>query len=61
MARMTKDEAEELVHMIKDLCELEDGLTSWEVQFVEDISHRTTINLSDKQVEKIRDLHEEHC
>jgi hypothetical protein len=47
--------------MLDELLALESGLTEWELEFVENISHRERpLELSDKQREKLRGLWEKH-
>jgi hypothetical protein len=53
---------EDLVWMVEALCEIEEGLTDWEVEFVENTSHRIPrYAYGDKQAEKVAELYEKHC
>jgi len=47
--------------MVEDLCEVESGLTDWEVQFVEGMARLDECFMSPSQVEKVKELHEYHC
>lgn len=38
---------------VQELCELEDGLTSWEVNFVDDLSHQDPGSFTMKQMEHV--------
>lgn len=44
---------------VEALCELEDGLSDWEMKFVDDIANRIKSNqpLSQKQMDKIDSIH----
>lgn len=54
--------SEEQQRMLTDLLDLEDGLNDWEVEFVEDLSHRPPDrDLSDKQADKLQQIYNEHC
>lgn len=52
---------DEIVRKVKALCDLEEGLDEWEVNFVEDISHKDAARLTPKQAAKVHELHERHC
>ena len=43
--------------LIEELCEIEEGLTGWEVEFVESVSRR--YSLSDRQRAKAEEILEE--
>ena len=45
----------ELKRMVKELCDLEDGLTPWEVEFVERVS-RWTGDFTDRQAHTIEKI-----
>jgi hypothetical protein len=48
--------------MLQELLDLEEGLTPWELEFIENLSHREKpMNLSEKQREKLVKLWERHC
>lgn len=47
--------------MISDLCEIEEGLTPWEVEFVDSVSKQNPNTLTQKQIDKITQLHQQHC
>ena len=49
----------ELQGMLKDLLSLEEGLTEWEVNFVDDMSSRQYFTL--KMTNKIKELYNKHC
>lgn len=51
---MTAEENKKTAELVKDLCKLERGLSDWEVNFVEDMSHQATF--STKQTGKIWEL-----
>lgn len=50
---------DEFHDMVRDLCDVESGLSHWEVEFVDDVADWTG-NFSDKQKQKIKDLWEKH-
>ena len=51
-----------LKQMVVELCEIEDSLSGWEVDFVEAMSHRPeTYRFTPKEAAKIEELHERHC
>lgn len=45
--------------VILDLLEIEDGLTKWEVEFIEDVSRLS--NWTTKQINKLNELWDKHC
>lgn len=48
--------------MIQALCDLEEGLSDWEVNFVEDMSKKPSgYYFTAKQTAAIKKLYEEHC
>lgn len=55
----------ELKSMLDDLCNVEEGLSDWAVNFVDDLSRRVEANprmvFTDRQAEKIEELWKEHC
>ena len=55
--REMDDEA--LREMIRELCEVESGLSQWEVDFVEEMSHRDTFTA--RQAAKIEELFDKYC
>lgn len=52
---MNQDQLE----MLDALLNLEDGLTPWELNFVEQLSHRRDRELSDYQSVKLREIFEQ--
>lgn len=48
----------EQLEMLDALLALEEGLTAWEVDFVEDLSHRRDRELSNYQHVKLREIFE---
>lgn len=48
---------------LEDLCDLDEGLSDWEVQFVEDLVDHFEMNdgCTRKQADKIDELYERHC
>lgn len=46
---------------IANLCNLEEGLSEWEVEFVENVSHINVAYLTARQIETICKLHKEKC
>ena len=49
---------------IQDLLDLDEGLSEWEVEFVESIYQTFEIRefgLTDRQIEKVHDLWDRHC
>lgn len=55
-----QDEQQQLRCMIDELCDLDEGLSSWEVNFVESMSHWVG-RFTQLQADKIRSLYEEKC
>lgn len=53
---MTEHEA----YMLNALLELEDGLTDWEVEFIESLSNQNR-PLSQKQHDKLESIYERLC
>ena len=49
------------VDQLDALLALEDGLSEWELSFIEDLSHRRERPLTDKQADKLRDIYEKLC
>lgn len=48
--------------MVKELCEIEEGLKDNEVQFIEDLSKRhANYELSERQLKWLEDLWKKHC
>jgi hypothetical protein len=52
--------------MLKELLDLEDGLSGWELEFVENISRRMDgenddLSLSEKQEDKLKQIWEKLC
>lgn len=48
--------------MIKELCEVEEGLTDREVEFIEDMSKRDSrYEVSERQLKWLEDLWKKHC
>lgn len=50
------DEQLALRQMVDELCEIDEGLTGWEVTFVDDMS-KLQGQYNDDQAEKIRQIH----
>lgn len=42
--------------MVEELCEMDEGLSSWEVSFIDDMSKRS--GFTEAQGEKIRQIYE---
>lgn len=51
---------QEYRNMLVDLCDLDSGLTGWEVDFVESLSHQGG-TLKPGQVSKLEELWKRHC
>lgn len=48
--------------MLQDLLQIEDGLSEWEVSFIENLHKNFAfINLSKPQLETLQKLHEKLC
>lgn len=49
--------------LMADLCEIEEGLSEWEVEFVDDVSKRLerSGSLTDGQRRKAEEIWEENC
>lgn len=50
--------------LLEELLAIDAGLSRWEVQFIEDISHRLEDDLAvltDKQLDKIEEIYYRHC
>lgn len=47
--------------MLDDLLAVEDGLSEWEVEFIDSLDRNRDVDLSDKQADKLKQLHERHC
>jgi hypothetical protein len=64
MPILSDAEYDDFKSKIEALCALESGLSGWEVDFVEDISHRfdegaaSPVFLSERQQEKLNQLYE---
>jgi len=41
--------------MVNELLEVEDGLTAWEVEFIEQLSHSLSEPLSERQHDKLEE------
>lgn len=62
MPKLSDDDQARFEGLIAALCDVEDGLSEWEVTFVDDMSRQIeTQHLTDRQRTKIEDLHEKHC
>lgn len=49
-------------HILRDLLCLEDGMTAWEVEFIEDMAERASWGgLRPKQKEKLIEIYDKHC
>lgn len=59
---VTLKEALKYHDMVDQLVKLEEGLTQWEVDFVESISHYKNMGvLTHKQVIQLERIYESHC
>ena len=47
--------------ILNDLLDLEDGLTGWEVGFVDDLDKLRTVELSPKQAVKLDEIWDRLC
>lgn len=54
---MTEDQLKKL----DELLELEDGLSDWEVGFIENLSTQRSNALSDRQADKLQQIWERLC
>jgi len=54
---MTEEERD----WLNELLEIEEGLSSREVDFIESLSHRQTSELSGRQHDWLKRLYEQHC
>lgn len=61
VSNMDDEAYRELQKKIKALCNVEDGLSKWEVDFVDDVSKYAIISLSKKQIATIERLYERFC
>lgn len=54
---------EQLSGEVQDLLDVGDGLSAWEINFIESMSKKLEDNqwLSDKMIDKIREIWDEHC
>ena len=44
------------IEHLEDLCDLEEGLSAWEMEFIEKKSHQTHRPFSRKEVDKIQEI-----
>lgn len=55
----------QLREMLDDLCNVDEGLSDWAVDFIDDLSRRAEDNprmiFTDRQAAKIEELWKEHC
>jgi hypothetical protein len=56
MIPVAESEQIEAREHLEDLCALEEGLTTWEMERVEEWSHRTHRPFSRKQIDKIQEI-----
>lgn len=56
MIPVVESEQIEAIEHLEDLCALEEGLTPWEMERVEEWSHRTHRKFSRKQIDKITEI-----
>lgn len=56
MIPVAESEQTEAVEYLEDLCALEEGLTAWEMEFVEKKSHQVHRPFSRKEVDKIQEV-----
>jgi len=47
--------------MLDDLLEIDDGLSSWAVNFIDDMDRKRHLDWTENQIEKIAELHNKHC
>lgn len=50
----------QLQQMVRALCDIDSGLSAWEVDFVETMSHRDG-DFTPRQAEKIEELFDRYC
>lgn len=55
---MNKTDWQKLEERIQQLCDLEEGLNSWEVNFVDDISKQEVKSLTPRQIETVNKVFE---
>ena len=46
---------------LDDLLDIEDGLSTWEVDFIDDMNKKRADGFTDKQAKKIDELWDRHC
>ena len=48
---------------LRELCEIEEGMNDWEVNFVDDVARRVEAGyeLTPKQIVKIQEMHDQYC
>lgn len=51
---------QESLEMLEALLEVDDGMTDWEVDFVESLSHQKDRDLSKKQKDCLERIYNEH-
>ena len=56
MSSVAVSEQIDAIEHLEDLCALEEGLTAWEVEFIEKKSHQTHRPFSRKEVDKITEI-----
>jgi len=53
------DNTDELREMLDELCELESGLSSWEMNFVDGLAKRNRLVLTPREEAKLREIAED--
>tara|TARA_R100001143_G_scaffold35943_1_gene33526 strand:- start:3480 stop:3656 length:177 start_codon:yes stop_codon:yes gene_type:complete len=53
------DNADELREMLDELCELESGLSTWEMNFVDGLAKRNRLVLTPREEAKLREIAED--
>lgn len=65
MPELDDVQLKELGGMVANLCDIEEGLTDWEVNFVDDMGEKfksePPIFMTAIQTAKVRELHARHC
>jgi len=50
------DEIGDAADLVADLCELEEGLTEWEVEFIDALARRDPFKLTQKELLKLMEI-----
>ena len=56
MIPVAESEQVEAREHLEDLCAVEEGLSTWEMEFVEKKSHQTSRPFSRKEVDKVQEI-----